>query len=534
METYLTYNSVNPFLNVGPTPFFSKSDQMVTYHDRWCVATQLTLQGLVSGTCGDFDSLMANQRRLINNFSQDYKSLQVIENNQVIESFNYATVESISFEQDKYVRIVPYTITLNCYKQNLFSGTYGVLDPVNNISYQEGEDSIITATRTISARGFNTSSSNYTNDGLTNAINYVQSKTGWNPANYSLPYFITYNTALIAPCLREQKENIDRFNNTYEINETYTWNKFASSSTIVKYSVDSNYDENAGLYSVQVQGTIEGCPEDDIANIRSIYSTLNLYSIANFEFHKSFPSAPPLNPEYLNDSVDENTDKRILSFSRSYDTDTRSPIMFDYEFSVNYNVLSDIHTISLNGVIRSRNSQKTKWDRVLAYYQALNIFSLVQDFYIQNGYPDALVSYPTAYSVNEDEFAGEIKIQVTYNNGKQPEPGFDKFSYTINVEPSINTFLPVPKICGSYVIINLNSLRRAKISINGESFSLSNIDKSGAVRTIAKSILNQYIETPALNRVIKSDRISQKNEAQGISYNVDYSESYGGKAFPIS
>lgn len=530
-KTLILYNGIDPFENLGTTPFISKANTMIRNHDRWCVATQLVLNGIISGNCSDFNSLINNQKELINNFAQDFKSLQIIEENQSIANFPYTTIESVKFDQNKYYRIVPFEITINCYQENLFSGVYGVLDPVNNISYQEDEESTITAIRTISARGFNSNSSNFTNNGFNNAKNWVQGKTGWNFDTLTLPYFINYNTGILAPCLKEQKERIDRFNNFYEITERYTWNKYATSSTIVKYSVDSSYQENNGIYEVNIEGNVEGCPDDDIENVRNIYKNLDLYSITNFEFLKSFPSEPSLNPEYLSDQVQENTNKRTLSFSRSYDNDLRSPIFLDYEITVDYDVLSDTHSISFNGVIRSRNSQKIRWERVLAYYESLNVFNLVQDFYVQNGYPYSLISYPINYNVTENEFVGEITIQASYNNKKQPEPGFDKFNFNINIEPSINQYLPIPVICGDYTLLNLNALRRAKITINGEAFSLQNIDKTETVRTIAKSILNQYIESPANSRVIKSDNISKIKEAQGYKYDFEYSESYSGPQF---
>jgi len=336
---------------------------------------------------------------------------------------------------------------------------------------------------------------------------------------------------LVAPCLKQQSENIDRFNNTYEITEVYTWNKYATSSIIVKYSTESQYEEENGFYSVQIGGTIEGCPDDSIENIRNVYKSLDLYSIANYEFHKSFPGAININPEFLSDEITENTDKRTLSFSRSYDTDLRAPVMFDYEINIEYDVLSDIYSVSLNGTVRSRNSQKVKWERVLSYYETVNIFNIVNNFYIGNGYPYQLVSYPLSYSVTENKFAGEISIQASWDNRLYPNAGFEDFNYTIDVEPSVNQLLPIPTICGIYTLLDLNSLKRAKITVNGEAFSLANIDKSNSVRTIIKSILNQYIQNPSYNRVTKSDSVTKSTTAQGMKYNFEYSQSYRGNEF---
>ncbi len=534
MKTLILYNGVNVFSGVGPVPFTSFQDTAIRFHDRWALGTQIKLAGVVTGLCGnDLSGLVNNQKTLTNNFSQDCKELTIVENGQTIFSAPYSVIESVNFSQDRYVRAVPYEITLNCYQTDLFSGVYGVAEPENKTSYQEGEDGIVTVSRSISARGFNTNSQNTTNNGFDNAKTWVQTRTGWNPTYFSLPYFIQYQTGIV-PCVKSQQETIDRFNNFYSIEEQYKFNSKATSPIIIKYSTEIGYEENQGIYEVDIKGEIEGCPTQAISGSRAAYKSLDLYSIANYEYKKCYPLAPDLHPEFLSDSVEENPSRKVISFSRSYDSDLRSPVQFDYDISIEYDVLTDLYTASLNGVIRSRNSQKVKWDRVLNYYENnVNAFQIVNTFYVGNGYPYALVSYPTSYSVGEDKFKGEITIQATYNNRLYPQPGFEDFDYTVEIAPSINQLLPIPVICGNYTLLDLNALKRARISINGNAFSLDNNDLSSELSVIAKSILNQFIETPAISRVPKEDQISKKIEAQGKSYQFNYAETYMGPEFTL-
>ena len=66
-----------------------------------------------------------------------------------------------------------YSIELDCYQSSDFNGTFGVMDPVNQWSFNEGDDSLITINHTISARGFKTS-----NSAITNAKNFVSGRIG--------------------------------------------------------------------------------------------------------------------------------------------------------------------------------------------------------------------------------------------------------------------------------------------------------------------------------------------------------------------
>lgn len=538
MKTEILYNGINPFSGLGPTPFVGKSDSMVRLHDRWAVTSNITLDGLVTGNCpNDFEYLYNQQQELLRRFSSDFKSLSITENGQQIYSAPYCWIDNISFPSDKYVRAVPYIISINCFQENLFSGLYGVQNPSQNISWEEDDEGIITITRNISAKGFNTSSVNRTNNAFNNARTYVQGLTGWNTSYFadSLPHFISYNTNLV-PCVKEIRENINRLEANYGVEMVYRYNPSGSSSNLLKYTTEFNYNDENGIYNASINGTFEGCPDLNYTVFRNEFKNIDLYSITNYEFRKSYPNPLiDLNPEFLSENFSENTNQRVITFSKSWDSDPRDLVLFDYDLTKEVDVLADIITISLQGTISARDSQKTRWERVLAYYQnnINNIFNIANNFYLQQGGSYSLVKYPLSFSATENPIQGTIDITASYNDRIQPPPGFDDWNYVIEIKPSIIQKVAVPVLCGDYKIIDTNASTRSNIAVNGEIFNLQGDSKQDIARDIFKSIIAQNIETPNRRRIIKSDNISTSLTAQGLNYSVDESESYDGPIFTL-
>jgi hypothetical protein len=126
-----------------------------------------------------------------------------------------------------------FTIDLTSYSENLFTGTYGVLDPVSTIKYTEQQDGTVAITRSFSARGFNTS--NGTNNALSNARSYVQSLTG--VSSLILPKFINITPSQSNLCPRKISETVNRFNSEYSIDIDYLLRKGARTSSIISYNV---------------------------------------------------------------------------------------------------------------------------------------------------------------------------------------------------------------------------------------------------------------------------------------------------------
>jgi hypothetical protein len=530
VETQILYNGTNPFAGISPTPLVGKNDTMVRFHDRWMVKSNIMLAGTITGACSNgYSDITTKQKQLIQKFSDDFKTLSITEQGNTIYSAPFVTIDSIKFDENPYVRLLPYTVSLSCYQSNLFVGNYGISEPTNKITWTEGDDGIVTVLRSIGAKGFNTSSTAKTN----NAKTWVQALTGFNYTFFaeSLPAFITYKT-FITPCIKEVKETVDRFNATYTVDETYRYDPKSSSSYILKYATEFNYDDKDGIYSASINGDLEGCPSSTMTDVRNSYKSLNLYNITNYEFSKTFPNTVSLNPEFLTESITENQAKKIINFSKSWDSDPRGLVLFEYSAGSEYNLLDDVYVISINGTISARDSQKVRWDRVLEYYKSINIFNLAQAFYYERGYPYQLVKLPNSYTATENKFEGTVTITATYTDQIAPPNGFDAGDYSITIKPSINQILPVPVLCGKYYLINLNALTRAEISVAGNLTALKTSPQVGETRNFAKKLILDYIPSNT-KRVLKEEKVDYVELPQGYSHSFNRAESFMGEEFKL-
>lgn len=533
MSTFIKYANVDPFSGISNIPYVGRKDLPIKFGDRWANLTTITLNGVVTGDCShDLAGLIQNQRTLVNNFSRDHQSLVINDEGIDVLSLPYCTIRDIEFQDSKYVRLVPYTITIDSFPPELFSGYYGVNIPSSNIDYNETDDGFVEVTRNLSAVGFNTDAIG--NNALQNAKNWVSSRTGWNNsyASQTLPKFIGFS-GQFAPCLKKISETTDRFQASYAVEESYSFNPKARNNYLLRYEFDIQYNDEEGIYTVSMNGSLEGCPDQSLSLLRSDFNSLDLYSITNTAFKKAYPTAPNLNPDWLVENIAEDGNKKAVTFSRTYDTDIQASIIFDHNITSDYDLLLDRYVININGVIKGRKSQKTRWERVSNYFNTLNIPALVQSFYIEQGYPYSLVQIPTNYQVIEDKFNGTISISATYDDRPQPPLGFEKFDYVISVKPSIRQKLPIPVLCCDYVILDINCPSLSTISIRGSAVSNTLSDQVDSIRALEKAFEVQYIENPNQYRTIKEDQVSTSLAPQGKNYNFSRSSQYEGPIFDL-
>lgn len=526
MQTTIKYNNLDPFSSIGNVPIVGREDSAVRLHDKWGVVTTFTLEGMIIGTCDDdFSDLIQKQESLINSFSRDFKSFKIEESGSTLYEAPITIVRSIDFDNAKYVRILPYTITLECYPENLFQGIYGVLEPTRNIQYSEKPDGSIEITRTVSARGFNTSQNNNKNNALENAKKYVDMFKDWDVSYITLPKFLSYNST-VDPCLQSESEIINRFEATYSVSQTYIINPKGRIPNVLLYTLDISYDEKEGIYSTTISGSIQGCKGSTIQDIRATYKLLDLFAITNTEYHKVILNAPNLNIDYLSDEVNETNNAGSIEFSRVYDSDPTPTVAFDYVITKNKKYLDDITTISLQGTIRGRGSLKTRWERVQNYMNGLEIYPLVTGFFpniVLN--PNAL-----SYTIEENSSIGEINISVSYNDREIAPPGFDDYQYTISVTPSLRIYKPTPTLCGVYTVFDIGSNTRSHVSVQGQGrLSIVNPASDSTIRQMIKAIIAPLI---GRNTVLKDERIGKSQGSQNV--NVTFRREESGENTPFA
>ena len=143
------------------------------------------------------------------------------------------------------------------------------MDPVNQWSFNEGDDSLITINHTISARGFKTS-----NSAITNAKNFVQGLQGTSTFSAVTPQFIG-GLSVSNLVLKGSGVSINRLDSTYEITEDYV----AQTGTIMdiaaipgvtsSFSADLSSGAADDYLSVNVDYTLQGGKDITDSDLRS-------------------------------------------------------------------------------------------------------------------------------------------------------------------------------------------------------------------------------------------------------------------------
>lgn len=467
------YNGIDVFNGVCTTPYVGRSDSMIQAGERWGTVETFTLNGRIfSSTCtGGYNDLLNKQQTLISRLSQDFQTFEIHDNTTIVYSQNYAAVTNVSFGTSVYSTEVSFTIEFTCYPTTFFS-SYGILDPVEQVKYEEGKDGVLQIVHTISCKGFNTS--NTTSNALTNAQTWVNARTGWNGSK-PLPNFIA-NSGGITPCLQTISENIDRMNGRYEIVETYLADVYLTGLGILRYTTDYSYNIESGITTVSVKGDIRGCKGGTITDCRNRFAAFNTYTIANNQLNK-IVSRFDLSPIALVAQVEEQEDKKILGFNFIYNDDPEPKIYVQYTTTFAYDYENDIITASIEAAVRGRGTYENKWTPMTLLASQIDLYSTIVPFfnaYVAANYPSLssfpLDPIPTSVSENFNQYETTINISSTFTNKPVPPVGLRTWNYSLNFVPSIEKFAsgPILDSQGQWFTMDLGYATLAECTIEAE------------------------------------------------------------------
>lgn len=533
MSTLLYYNDI--LVNSGnqPVPLFGESENAIRFGEKWTTNKVINLNFSLTGCT--YNSIMTAKSRLETIFSKDFQPFRIIENGQTIYQTEYNIIRDLNFDSSSYIGVLNCNVTLENYPRELFSGYQFVLDPVNEWNFVEDNDQLITVNHRVSARGLN-SSSGYSN-AFDNAKNYVLSLTGTN--NFINPYFIDYCTG-VSFCRDTFTESIDRFNNTYSIEEKYILDRYNGGAGYIRYS--TNYECNAlnGAASLTIQGNVQSCKNADLATLRAKYQSFDLYSAAVRAYFEACGRLD-LNPNYLSSGITEDVFSKKINFNVNFDNDFSPRTFFEYETDIQIDD-NDITTVGIKGTIKSRGDLKNKYLLVENYFNTqLNLYYLAyqsyNEFYNNNPiYP--LNPRQLDYSVTKNQFVGEIYVATSYNNKDLLPPEFQNLDYSISVLPAIRQIKCLPLVnlgsgsaCNSnYYCVDLGFHNRAQIGINGRATAVCTGTYSAMISGI-KNLANYWLNTLYYNDRVFLDKynISQTNDNKGLNFGFNVAWSMDAK-----
>lgn len=517
------YNGQDAFAS-QPTPFVALDYNTIYAGERWAQQENMTIQGQITGC--SFERLISGQRTLVSNFNKSFQTLEIFQQTGTILNSVYkkelVEVRSINFASNQMIGVIPYTINLTCYPSGLFSGAFGVLDPSDDWSFQENQDATLAATHIISCRGYNTSNGN--NNALTNARDWAFGRTGI--ASAITPIFINGSNPNDF-CLLTLSENIDRFNGTYTLTESYTNDLARSGYGVLRYTTSIESGNN--LITVNLNGSIEGCNRN-ISGARTAFSRLDKVATAAVSYKYTFDRSD-LNPIPLTQSFNEDPFLARIDFSYTFNNDNTPEISFDYTVALSVGV-NGLITTSIIGTIRARGGTlASKLARTQGYADTVNLYSLVLPYY-NNFDASSIVPLnpvPTSNGRSINQSDGTVQLNATYTNQEKVSDILDKFDYSLNfLKATVKVdSKPILEGYGSYSLVNLGYANRASLTINGTALvnpiysSAQGID---AVKQKALSLLSQYgrfINIALDQNDVTTDRYDNKVLSFSFSWSFD-------------
>jgi hypothetical protein len=487
-----SFSKVNPeecfYFSGMPTPYLSRSVENVFYSNKYCQLTTLNLNGQiigsvpVSGENLNTLSILEDRKRILSGFSRSFQKLGVFENNTLIKQFEGCIVRDISFSPSNY-GFQDYSITLDCYEDDEFNGTFGVLDPTDTVNFTDNKNGTVSISHSVSAKGFTTNASISSEQAIVNAKNFVEGRTGFNISRVS-PLFIggISDSNLI---IQDISRDINRAEGTYSCSIDY----LVQTGTIGEIPISAGHVStidttvNSGVESpfvqVNVNYNLQGDKYASASSLRSSQpSTGTLFKIATGAAGIENLSSIPLNLS-VDDSAEVN---KSIQVSASYDSNTiyeslGTGVFFDFKVDVSTDDIKDTATVSINGDIIARGNNREQFRLKSGYYHDVvsgKLFDYANEIYTGVNYNKlygntawALNPAANNLSVQMDEIAGTVSCSASFDN-QDYKAGYKQFTYRVDVTPALAQYAAKPSCNenGLYAVYDLNTKTREKVNFN--------------------------------------------------------------------
>lgn len=509
----------------GADPFVGVSDEQILIGGRFRTLKRVTVQGRIisdSPSCPNSSTVTSKIKTLIDSLKNDFLPLTAGG-----FSLSFARCESIDVNQSNFFAGADFTVNFVGYPSSLSTFGFEVLDPVDNKQITENKDGTISLSRSISARGISTNSSP---NAITNARSFINSL---NPLAVPPPIFFTIGQ-LVNPgnslLPRRVVETVNRLEGAVNLDIEFVYrNTVPNNSIILSYTVDVSYDDKSGIYSLSINGTLTGALSTTQQNLKDALSRVNIFSIARSKFAE-LTGETYLNPEPEQFSIEEDNLNNSISFNYTYVSDP-----FDVKNSISYNFsydrVRDIATVTLNGTLTVRGSQKLKKQKLEQALASLNFFSLANNFFLQQSTSNSqpLNPNPINKSITYNKFeevVNQIQFNIEFSNQYTVvDSDILRFDYTLSATPSIDVYTPIQFLDGGNGAFNLNFYKRGTISIKGSALAKTN-NATNKIRSLALGKLSNFARQNSFKQnVLIEDNITTPLESDGgYTYNFSISE----------
>jgi hypothetical protein len=455
----------------------SVTSEYIDYGSRWGAVQKISIQGnsvTLNDDCANsltsqYNTLVGVQNDLFALFQNDFRELTVDG-----YSIPNCKLDSIDFQESSYYGAIGFTVSMTAYPSDYFA-TAQVTDPVNTITYSEQRNNSIQITHKVSAKGINTANSN-TSNALENARDYVDARIGTNvvfPPISNITNKGNYSAG-VNPAIKPRKivETIDRMNGSVSVEHSYVIKANQTGDSTMFYTIDCNYDDEKGLSTGTIKGTVTGSIGQDMDAVRADFQSFSPFNKLNTYFETMGHGSLTNQPENM--SVNENSKEKTIEFSYTCNSIVSTVKTFEKTFSMQCDYLTDKFTINFSGKVEFRGGQKQRQASAQNFtFTAEAAQALCSAFYADNavskfGNSAIINAVPTTFEIKRDLINGVVTINAACDNRPNPpDPGFTSFDYTLTANTSTNYHSIIQFLCGATSALDYNMKTRGEISIQG-------------------------------------------------------------------
>jgi len=362
-------------VSAQPLPTVSVSQDSIHQAKRIGATTKITLQGQITGdSTGDFKQLINYQRALRDRFSRSFAPFHIKEEGEIIFSRENAWVDSITFSESNYNRLIDYTININAHDFNNWSGYPGddqtlghVVDLEDSWSFSDSEDGTASVTHNISARGLHEHYSNRggLNNPISNAENWIKTRTG--SANMPQP-FLVGDGKTAYPILLSNSHNVDRAEGTVSATETYGYNTGAIQlEPIMSHNISIQSGVESDFITVSYDATLKGGQSIRLDDIYSSQSHMRYIEQADV-FIRGETQINDLNSTPISFNYAENSGENSISYSATYDNNNLYREQIEkMSSSWPHPIVTTMDGVSANVSIGITPSRDIYWDYTVSF-----------------------------------------------------------------------------------------------------------------------------------------------------------------------
>lgn len=450
-----------------PTPVVNYSKSPVDFGYVYGYNTDISLEGMYTGITGGYTGAI---QYLTGVFGNQFKTLTVQDNlGATLYSWPNVTVDSLNLDTNPYFigSFVRYSIRLRSY-----DFPSGVIDPSNEYSFSQNEDSTVSVNHKISARGVRGSAGAFDN-----AVNFVKLFSGKDPFTNCAPFLVPTGSGILASI----SENINRAEGVYAITEVYRYNTGAAlpyiknSSLEISEAIDSEY--RAIDYNLKLQGS------PILKNANAVITSLSgLNTLTDIQNEFGISTSGWVKTSY---SANIDSGAALVDIKITYFSGANSTGFFDYEITCEKDHLAGLETWKLNGEFKCFGPMEFRKQQ-LANFRSMAGNGVEQFEPYISGLVTSSPLYANIHTAGK-VFSSNLKVDIidnpqlaylkidgTLNDGYEPE-GLTELKYLWDVTPSrwVYEMLPSANIEGAYVVqdMQMKQQPRQKFSLMSKTFN---------------------------------------------------------------